>query len=65
VKHGIDLSPFNSIKMSGERGSIMHHKFCIIDNQIVFTGCFNWTNNAENKNNENIQITIDDNALAS
>lgn len=64
-KYGIDLSPFNSVKIRGERGGIMHNKFCVIDNQIVITGSFNWTNNAENKNSENIQITIDDNALAS
>lgn len=64
-KYGIDLTPFNSVKMRGERGGIMHHKFCIIDNQIVITGSYNWTNNAENKNNENIQIIVDDNKLAS
>ena len=64
-KHGIDLSPFNSVKMRGEKGGIMHHKFCVIDNQIVITGSFNWTNNAENKNNENIQVTDGANELAS
>lgn len=64
-KYGIDLSPFNSVKIRGERGGIMHNKFCVIDNQIVITGSFNWTNNAENRNSENIQTTYDDNALAS
>jgi len=36
---------------------IMHNKFCIIDNQIVITGSYNWTYYAENKNWENILIT--------
>lgn len=35
----------------------MHNKFCIIDNQIVITGSYNWTYYAENKNWENILIT--------
>jgi hypothetical protein len=32
----------------------MHHKFCIIDNEVLFTGSYNWTYYAENKNFENI-----------
>lgn len=32
----------------------MHHKFCIIDSEILFTGSYNWTYYAENKNFENI-----------
>lgn len=32
----------------------MHHKFCIIDKEILFTGSYNWTYYAENKNFENI-----------
>ena len=37
----------------------MHDKFCIIDNQIVITGSYNWTDNAEFKNDENIVILKD------
>ncbi len=37
---------------------IMHNKVAIIDNRIVITGSFNWTNSAENNNNENL-IVID------
>ena len=37
----------------------MHNKFCIIDDKIVITGSYNWTNNASNFSNENVVI-IDD-----
>ena len=32
----------------------MHHKFCVIDNSIVVTGSFNWTDQAVNHNQENL-----------
>ena len=35
----------------------MHHKFCIIDSRIVFTGSFNWTYSASKHNQENLLIT--------
>ncbi|MGC4041970.1 MAG: phospholipase D-like domain-containing protein [Flavobacterium sp.] len=38
----------------GKAENPMHHKFCIIDNEILFTGSYNWTYYAENKNFENI-----------
>ena len=34
----------------------MHHKFCIIDNQILVNGSYNWTYYAENRNMENIVL---------
>lgn len=37
----------------------MHHKFCIIDNSILITGSYNWTNYAESRNLENIFVTED------
>lgn len=37
----------------------MHNKFCVIDNQKVLTGSYNWITNAESKNDENVLITID------
>ena len=55
---------FNVVKVRGERGGIMHNKFCVIDNQIVISGSYNWTDNAELKNAENINITENDNELA-
>lgn len=63
-KHGIDMSQINVVEIKSERGGIMHNKFCVIDNQIVITGSYNWTDNAELKNAENINITENDNALA-
>ena len=42
----------------------MHNKFCVIDNQTVITGSYNWSSNAEFKNEENISI-IRDNKTAS
>ena len=37
----------------------MHDKFCIIDNHTVITGSYNWSDNAEFKNEENITIETD------
>ncbi|MBI3244598.1 MAG: DUF1669 domain-containing protein [Chloroflexi bacterium] len=34
----------------------MHHKFFVIDNQIVVTGSYNFTKAAEDKNDENVLI---------
>ena len=35
----------------------MHHKFCVIDDQYVITGSYNWTYYAETRNIENIFVT--------
>ncbi|GEO02654.1 hypothetical protein AAE02nite_03180 [Adhaeribacter aerolatus] len=40
----------------------MHHKFAILDNEIVLTGSYNWTRSAALYNHENL-ITSDDKAL--
>lgn len=37
-----------------DNSALMHHKFIIIDGYIVGTGSFNWTKNANEKNNENL-----------
>lgn len=39
--------------------SMVHHKFCLIDDQILITGSYNWTYYAENRNWENIVIISD------
>lgn len=58
--HGVDLTKLNAVhKVKGTRGGIMHNKFCVIDNQVVVTGSYNWTTNAETRNDENIVIQID------
>lgn len=51
---GITATP---IKPRGN--AIMHNKFCIIDDRILITGSYNWSNNAKN-HYENI-IVIEDN----
>lgn len=38
-------------------GGIPHHKFCIIDDETLITGSYNWSNNAKN-NDENILIKV-------
>ncbi len=45
-----------------ENNGLLHHKFCIVDNQVVLTGSYNWTNRAEN-NYENL-LLIHDTELA-
>ena len=39
----------------------MHNKMAIIDNSVVLTGSFNWTNQAVNKNQDNILFIEDKN----
>lgn len=59
-KHGVDISQLpNTLIKRGKRGGLMHDKFCVIDNQVVITGSYNWTTNAEFRNDENITIEHD------
>ncbi len=59
-RHGFDFSRLNHTPIRrAERGGLMHDKFCVIDNQTVITGSYNWTNNAEFRNEENITIERD------
>jgi hypothetical protein len=44
-------------------GAVMHHKFCIIDESIIITGSYNWSNRAK-YNDENILVISDDKKLA-
>jgi len=39
-----------------EYPNIMHHKFCLIDNETIFNGSYNWTYYAEMRNDENIML---------
>ena len=43
-----------SIKIDDSVRYHMHHKFCVIDNSVVITGSFNWTDQAVNHNQENL-----------
>ena len=42
---------------------IMHHKFCIIDKMVCIQGSFNWTRNANERNNEDLIITDERNVI--
>jgi len=44
-------------------GSIMHHKFCVIDSNTVITGSYNWSRKAQ-RNDENIVVSDDAAELA-
>ncbi|MBZ5544916.1 MAG: FAM83 family protein [Acidobacteriia bacterium] len=37
-------------------GSKMHHKFAIIDSEVLVTGSYNWTLESEEQNHENLMI---------
>ena len=59
-KHGVDITQLPHKMISkGKRGGLMHDKFCVIDNQVVVTGSYNWTNNAEFRNDENVTVEHD------
>ncbi|CAI2378808.1 unnamed protein product [Moneuplotes crassus] len=45
------------IRTDDSKRNHMHNKFCIIDNNILCTGSFNWTVQAGKRNQENILIT--------
>ncbi|MBR1775002.1 MAG: phosphatidylserine synthase [Bacteroidales bacterium] len=57
---GIDFSLFDTIFIRSSKGGLMHDKFCVIDNHIVINGSYNWTDSAEFKNEENINVTYND-----
>lgn len=59
-KHGVDLTQFEHKAIKAERNGIMHHKFCVIDNNITIHGSYNWTTAAETKNNEEISVDKND-----
>jgi hypothetical protein len=42
----------------------MHHKFCIIDDEVVITGSYNWTVKARRYNRENILCISDKNIVS-
>ncbi len=58
-KHGVDLNSLPHTLVKGSRGGFMHNKFCVIDNQKVVTGSYNWSNNAETRNDENVTVLND------
>ena len=70
INFGVYGLPFTKLKIAGgevftAKENLMHNKFCIIDERIIITGSYNWTNKANKENNENIVIIKDDIELAS
>ena len=59
------LSPLDSKSYKGEHGGIIHDKFCVIDKLHVICGSYNWTVNAEKKNDEVAVFHCDNSKLAS
>lgn len=62
----------NDIRCLNSRGArirlvnfegIMHHKFCVIDEQLCMFGSFNWTANANARNTEDLNICNDNNVV--
>ena len=49
IKVALDANPY-----------LMHHKVMIIDGKIVVTGSYNWSWSAENRNDENVIVIIDE-----
>ena len=43
-----------------EYPDLIHHKFCIVDEQLLMTGSYNWTFFSENINRENMIVVKDD-----
>lgn len=64
INYKVDLQDVPVKWIRGTHGGIMHHKICVIDNQTVITGSYNWTTAAETKNDENANVISGDNALA-
>lgn len=46
------------VKLKPGRG-YMHHKFIIFDKRLVMTGSYNFSDRAENRNDENVLIVSD------
>jgi phosphatidylserine/phosphatidylglycerophosphate/cardiolipin synthase-like enzyme len=55
------VSKYVEVRMLPEPGvrGIMHHKFMVLGDKVLVTGSYNWTNNAELFNQENLLILPD------
>jgi len=51
-------------KIPEKDAGLMHQKFAVIDRRVVFTGSYNWTHSAENRNDENLLMFRDAHPLA-
>ncbi|MFZ5819137.1 MAG: phospholipase D-like domain-containing protein [Chloroflexota bacterium] len=60
---GTEYDPFQQAGLdvrSDGNARLMHHKVMIIDEEIVITGSYNFTNSAETRNDENLVIIYND-----
>lgn len=53
---GIEVSVFTEGGKPSKYSALMHNKFALLDNK-VWTGSFNWTKSANQKNQENVILT--------
>lgn len=61
----ISLRRVAAAKQTAEKEpGLMHQKFAIIDRRVVFTGSYNWTHAADNRNDENLLMFRDAGPLA-
>ncbi|HXH50797.1 MAG TPA: phospholipase D-like domain-containing protein [Terriglobia bacterium] len=51
--------PFQAIYGRKMKGSKLHHKFAVLDRQIVLTGSYNWTVESEEQNFDHMLILRD------
>lgn len=71
INNRINGLPFDRLVESdaklyvAEPPSLIHNKFCIIDNKIVIDGSYNWTILAETNNDENIVVIENGNVICS
>jgi phosphatidylserine/phosphatidylglycerophosphate/cardiolipin synthase-like enzyme len=52
-------------RLSGFGGGLMHNKFMIVDQKILFTGSYNWSANAEDNSFENAVFIEGDGVIQS
>lgn len=64
VKGG-NLFDLDHKEVRGERGGLLHDKFCVIDNVHTICGSYNWTLKAESKNDEDVAFHFEDYKFAS
>ena len=65
-RKGVPVKLVAPVEMRGIKmiKGLMHHKFAVIDGEVVVTGSYNWTARAERVNYENLLIFVDSPGLA-